>query len=197
MPYDSSLHYHTRRKQLQCSFLCYADCALHISEGIRIVLISGSVFLLVDHHLSKWKISNGCDLDVRYFVNRFLHKNHKGNKRYLSKCIEAPISCSSITRNDSFLPSNEQQNSAKLIYSVAPAMGHNQVQVAHSFITLPFFLEAWHGNSRIFSKFCRSARSVRADCNYFKFHNTKLVSWVLLDWIVWVSKSNIYSCIFK
>lgn len=91
------------------------------------MLFSGSVFSLLDHHLRKWKTYHGRGLDMRFVVNRSFWENLKGNKRYFSKRVGAPICCSTANRSDSFLPSNEQLSDARLIYSVAPAMGHNQV----------------------------------------------------------------------
>ncbi|RYR66196.1 hypothetical protein Ahy_A03g012168 isoform A [Arachis hypogaea] len=59
-------------------------------------------------------------LRIRVSGNRLFRKN--GNK-----CSGAgSISCSAGARNDDFLPSINQLSDARLIYSVASSMGHNQ-----------------------------------------------------------------------
>ncbi|XP_028798406.1 histone deacetylase 14-like isoform X2 [Neltuma alba] len=113
---------------------------------------SGSVFFLVGHQLSKWKAYNGCNLDSRFFVSRFFHKNQKGNKKFISKCIGVPISCSAAIRSGSFIPSKEQLNDARLIYSVAPAMGHNQESHPESHLRVPAIVNALE-DMKLTSKF--------------------------------------------
>ncbi|KAK4264736.1 hypothetical protein QN277_025869 [Acacia crassicarpa] len=103
---------------------------------------SGSVFFLVGHQLSKWKTYNGCNLDTGFFGSRFLHTNQKDNKRCISKFFGVPMFCSASIRSDSFIPSKEQLSNARLIYSVAPAMGHNQESHPESHFRVPAIVNA-------------------------------------------------------
>ncbi|KAK7358816.1 hypothetical protein VNO77_00756 [Canavalia gladiata] len=97
----------------------------------------GNVFFLVGHHV----------LDTRVFDNRWFRKNQKG--------FGASISCSAHVRNDSFLPSIEQLSDARLIYSVAPSMGHNQESHPESHFRVPAIVDALE-EMKLTPKFCGS-----------------------------------------
>ncbi|KAJ1405043.1 Ureohydrolase domain superfamily [Sesbania bispinosa] len=101
---------------------------------------SGNAFFLVGHHVSKWESgSNGSDLNARIFDNRFFRKNQRG----LKKCLGASITCSSGgVRDGSSLPSIEQLSDARVIYSVAPSMGHNQESHPESHFRVPSIVNA-------------------------------------------------------
>ncbi|KAG5029825.1 hypothetical protein AAZX31_05G180000 [Glycine max] len=75
---------------------------------------SGNAFFLVGHHV----------LDIRVF-----RKNQR--------CFRASISCSAV-RNGSI----EQLSDARLIYSVAPSMGHNQESHPESHFRVPAIVNA-------------------------------------------------------
>ncbi|RDX62330.1 Histone deacetylase 14, partial [Mucuna pruriens] len=78
-----------------------------------IVIASGSAFFLVGHHV----------LDIRV-------------------CFGANISCSGGVRNDFFVPSIQQLSDARVIYSVAPSMGHNQESHPESHFRVPAIVNA-------------------------------------------------------
>ncbi|KAI4317091.1 hypothetical protein L6164_024997 [Bauhinia variegata] len=104
-------------------------------------LLSGDVFFLVGHHLGKWKTGNRFDSGVVFFGNRLFRKNQRVGKRYLSKCRGAPITCLTGIKNLSSVSSNEQLSDARLIYSVAPAMGHNQEAHPESHFRVPAIVD--------------------------------------------------------
>jgi len=76
----------------------------YVSDDLKLCLWCGitgkSIFLLNHHDVNKWK-----------------NQRHNGVK----KCLGASIYCSTD------VPSIQQLSHARLIYSVAPSMGHNQV----------------------------------------------------------------------
>ncbi|XP_057747768.1 histone deacetylase 14, chloroplastic isoform X1 [Arachis stenosperma] len=75
-------------------------------------------------------------LRIRVSGNRLFRKN--GNK-----CSGAgSISCSAGARNDDFLPSINQLSDARLIYSVASSMGHNQESHPESHFRVPAIVDA-------------------------------------------------------
>ncbi|CAJ2676834.1 unnamed protein product [Trifolium pratense] len=84
-----------------------------------------SLFLLGNHHyhVNNWKSS--CQLEETV---RFLHNNHKRHKK-----------CSPIR---SSLPSIDQLINARVIYSVAPSMGHNQEAHPESHFRVPAIVNA-------------------------------------------------------
>ncbi|KAI5384168.1 histone deacetylase 14, chloroplastic [Lathyrus oleraceus] len=97
---------------------------------------SGNAFFLVGHHVSRWKRNyNGCELETRRFRN-----NHRD--RGVKKCLGASICCSSHVPNGSSLPSIEQLSNARVIYSVAPSMGHNQESHPESHFRVPAIAKA-------------------------------------------------------
>lgn len=92
----------------------------------RNVLVLGNMFL-VWRHLYKWKSLDRIDMDGKFFGDQFFLKNLIRGRRHFSRSIGASISCSNGIGNDLYIPSNKEVTNAKLIYAVAPAMGHNQV----------------------------------------------------------------------
>jgi hypothetical protein len=69
----------------------------------------------------------------KFCGDQFFLKNWTRGRRYFSRSIGTSISCSNGIGNDPYIPSNEKVTNAKLIYAVAPAMGHNQVYLAEYF----------------------------------------------------------------
>ncbi|CAI8619145.1 unnamed protein product [Vicia faba] len=98
---------------------------------------SGNGFFLLGHHVSRWKRSyNGRELETRLF------RNNRRNRGGVKKCLGASINCSSNASNGSSLPSIEQLSNARVIYSVAPSMGHNQESHPESHFRVPAIVKA-------------------------------------------------------
>lgn len=106
------------------------DYTLNISQSsnLSFTFVVGNLLFLACRNLCKWKNHDRFGSDLRFVRNNSsLQKNIKSRKRYSSKINSASISCSNNVGNDSNGFSTAQLNEAKVIYCVAPAMGHNQV----------------------------------------------------------------------
>ncbi|CAI9758337.1 unnamed protein product [Fraxinus pennsylvanica] len=81
-------------------------------------------YFQVRHHMYRWtKKYHKFGSNVN---NRFLKKNVKLEKAYSSKKSRGSVYCLNNPENDPCVPSETQLLNAKVIYSVAPAMGHNK-----------------------------------------------------------------------
>lgn len=98
---------------------------------IAIVTVLGNALFLVRKHLCKWKNHSRFDLDEKFVRDRILNKSWRG-RRCFSEKAETPISCSNGTGEDPFIPVNKKLSDARVIYAVAPAMGHNKVPLSWS-----------------------------------------------------------------
>lgn len=78
-------------------------------------------------HLCKWKSHTWVHFDTRFLENRFLNKNLRSVRACISKRID--VCCSNATGNDPCVTTEENLTDARVIYAVAPAMGHNQVRL--------------------------------------------------------------------
>ncbi|KAL2342909.1 hypothetical protein Fmac_004194 [Flemingia macrophylla] len=99
---------------------------MHLHTLARSTPSFGNAFFLVGHRV----------LDIRVCDNNN-SSLHKGQR-----CFRASISCSSGARNESFVPSIEQLRDARVIYSVAPSMGHNQESHPESHFRVPAIVNA-------------------------------------------------------
>lgn len=108
--------------QLCCGIgiLDYQNWNLNVSQSLKCACVAGNAFFLVGHRVLDMRRSNGCLF--------------RKNRRW----VGASISCSGV-RND--LPSIEQLSDARVIYSVAASMGHNQVYI-------PTLDLCWKGSTR-------------------------------------------------
>ncbi|CAK8579000.1 unnamed protein product [Lathyrus sativus] len=107
---------------------------------------AGSAPFRVSHHVSRWKRSySGRELETRRFRN-----NHRD--RSMKKRLRASINCSSDVPNGSSLPSIEQLSNARVIYSVASSMGHNQESHPESHFRVPAIVKALE-EKKLTSKF--------------------------------------------
>lgn len=98
-------------------------------EQILLVLL-GNALLLVRRRLCGWKkIHTRFGLDVGPLRSTSYHKNLRNGSGCFSKRRDITISCSAGVDKDSYVPSNEKLTDARVIYAVAPAMGHNRVQL--------------------------------------------------------------------
>ncbi|XAR73163.1 Histone deacetylase [Bertholletia excelsa] len=95
----------------------------------------------VQNHLNEWKNLPTFGWDYRAAVHRCILKCRRTRRRYSSKGFRSSISCSTGLQ-DSFLPPSAQLADAKVIYSVAPAMGHNQESHPESNFRVPAIVTA-------------------------------------------------------
>lgn len=78
-------------------------------------------------HLYKWKSHYRIDADGKFLEHQFFPKNLRRERRFYARSIGASITCSNDIGKDPYVLSNVKISDARLIYAVAPAMGHNQV----------------------------------------------------------------------
>lgn len=103
---------------------------------------AGNVLFMVGCNLCKWKNHGGFGSDLRFAWNSSVQKKHlRSGKRSSSKINRASISCSSVG-NDFNASFNAQLNLARVIYCVAPAMGHNQDSHPESHLRVPAIVSA-------------------------------------------------------
>lgn len=87
--------------------------------------LAGDVLYQVKHQICMWKKHFIYGL---YNQNRSLKNNLKALKSYSSQKKRGSICCLSSPENNNFLLSGKELLGGKVIYTVAPAMGHNKVQ---------------------------------------------------------------------
>lgn len=85
--------------------------------------VIGSIVLRVQNHVCTWKNHYMPNFGKK---NRFSLKHWRLENGCYSKNPRGLV-CYSSAQNDPMLPSGAETQNAKVIYSVAPAMGHNQV----------------------------------------------------------------------
>uniref|UniRef100_A0A2N9J7K8 Histone deacetylase domain-containing protein n=1 Tax=Fagus sylvatica TaxID=28930 RepID=A0A2N9J7K8_FAGSY len=69
--------------------------------------------------------------------DQFLPKNFRRGRKCFSRSIGASISCSNGIGKDLYVASDERITNARVIYAVAPAMGHNQESHPESNFRVP------------------------------------------------------------
>ena len=99
----------------------------HMFQEHVLVLVLGNAMLLVRRHLCNWKNHIRFGLDAKHFRNSFVNKNLRSGIRVFVKRNDISISCSASNGKELFIHGNEKLKDARVIYAVAPAMGHNQV----------------------------------------------------------------------
>nr|XP_023899914.1 histone deacetylase 14-like [Quercus suber] len=113
------------------------------NEDQIIVFVLGNVLFFVRHHLYKWKSPIRIDVDGKFVGGQFSPKKLRSGRRCFSRSIGgASISCSNSMGKDLYVPSNEKITNARLIYAVAPAMGHNQESHPESNFRVPAIVNA-------------------------------------------------------
>ncbi|PQP91789.1 histone deacetylase 14 isoform X1 [Prunus yedoensis var. nudiflora] len=104
--------------------------------------LAGNALFLARQHLCKWKNHSRFDLEAKFVRNRILNKSLRRGRRCLSEKREASISCSTGTGEDPLIPVNKKLSDARVIYAVAPAMGHNQESHPESHFRVPAIVNA-------------------------------------------------------
>ncbi|PIM99389.1 putative histone deacetylase [Handroanthus impetiginosus] len=84
---------------------------------------AGDAFYQVGHHICSWKKHYIYGFDNK---NGSLEKNVKPLKAYFSQKKRGSVCCLQSPETSPCLPSKKELLSGKVIYSVAPAMGHNK-----------------------------------------------------------------------
>ena len=90
----------------------------------------GNMLFFVRRHLYKWKSHNRNSMNGKPVGDQFFPKNFRRGRKCFSRSIGASISCSNGIGKDLYVASDERITNARVIYAVAPAMGHNQVYLA-------------------------------------------------------------------
>ncbi|KAG5529029.1 hypothetical protein RHGRI_029635 [Rhododendron griersonianum] len=98
--------------------------------------------LLVQNHICKWQNHPRFGSGARIPGHGCILKHIRSSKSYSSKSFGASISCSTGVDKDFFLPPISQLAEAKMIYSVAPAMGHNKESHPESHFRVPAIVSA-------------------------------------------------------
>ena len=90
----------------------------------------GNVLLLARQRFCSWKNHERFDLDAIFARDGVLYKSLGRGRRCFPKDTEASSSYSNGTGENPYVPVNTKLSDARVIYAVAPAMGHNQVYSA-------------------------------------------------------------------
>ncbi|CBI37522.3 hypothetical protein VitviT2T_005957 [Vitis vinifera] len=96
---------------------------------------TGSLVLLVQHNVCKLKNHGRFGSDTKFSGDGYFRKHLKSGRRYFSKSRGPFVSCSLV-------PSTSELSDARVIYCVAPAMGHNQESHPESNFRVPAIVSA-------------------------------------------------------
>ncbi|XP_031281867.1 histone deacetylase 14-like isoform X2 [Pistacia vera] len=94
---------------------------------------TGNVLSLMKHHVCKWRSHNQSGMDLTFLRDRRFGKHPTCGRKYLTKSNEGSVSCSLNEGNNQ----DFKLSDARVIYSVAPAMGHNQESHPESHFRVP------------------------------------------------------------
>ncbi|OMP08590.1 Histone deacetylase superfamily, partial [Corchorus capsularis] len=87
---------------------------------------AGNVMFLVRNNVVKWKSHRRFSLNTALLGRGCFCKPSIARKKAYSKGIKTSVSCSYSTEESNSLPSLKQLSDARVIYAVAPALGHNK-----------------------------------------------------------------------
>ncbi|XWS33142.1 hypothetical protein CRYUN_Cryun22dG0053300 [Craigia yunnanensis] len=103
---------------------------------------AGTAIFLLRNHVLKWKNHNRFTLNTKPSGHGRFCKHSKSGKKCFSKNIKTSVSCSySTAKNDTF-PSIKQLTDVRVIYAVAPALGHNKESHPESSARVPAIVTA-------------------------------------------------------
>lgn len=97
---------------------------------------------LVQNHIRKWQNNPRFGSGAQIVGHGRILKHMRSSKRYSSKSFGAHICCSTGVEKDFILPPITQLAETKVIYSVAPAMGHNKESHPESHFRVPAIVSA-------------------------------------------------------
>ncbi|KAJ9177825.1 hypothetical protein P3X46_012996 [Hevea brasiliensis] len=98
--------------------------------------------VLAIQNLLKWKKYKRLDFGTVFVKGRRLEKHAVSWREHCTERIGASISCSHSFNKDTNLPSIQELTNARVIYSVAPALGHNQESHPESHLRVPAIVSA-------------------------------------------------------
>ncbi|XP_020534435.1 histone deacetylase 14 isoform X2 [Jatropha curcas] len=100
------------------------------------------LFSAIQSDPCKWKNCQRIDVSTEFVRHRHFQKQAIVWRKHCSKSIGASISCSYSFEKDPNLPSIQKLTDARVMYSVAPAMGHNQEAHPESHLRVPAIVSA-------------------------------------------------------
>ncbi|KAK9950124.1 hypothetical protein M0R45_005626 [Rubus argutus] len=104
--------------------------------------LAGNVLLLARKRFCSWKSHERFDLDGIFARDGVLYKSLGRGRRCFSKNTEASSSYANGTGENPYVPLNTKLSDARVIYAVAPAMGHNQESHPESHFRVPAIVQA-------------------------------------------------------
>ncbi|KAM5577808.1 histone deacetylase 14 [Rosa sericea] len=104
--------------------------------------LAGNVLFLARQRFCNWKSPERLHLDAIFATDGILYKNLRRGRGCFSKTTEASSSFSNGTEESPFIPVNTKPSDARIIYAVAPAMGHNQEAHPESHFRVPAIVQA-------------------------------------------------------
>lgn len=103
---------------------------------------AGTLMFLVRNHVVKWKNHNRFTFDTTPSGHgRFCKHSISGKKCFL-KNIKTSVACSYSSEKNDTLPSVKELTDARVIYAVAPALGHNKESHPESSARVPAIVTA-------------------------------------------------------
>ncbi|XP_022774749.1 histone deacetylase 14-like isoform X2 [Durio zibethinus] len=103
---------------------------------------AGTVMFLVRNHELKWKNHNRFSLNTKLLGDGHFCKHSISGRKCFSKNIRSSVSCSYSTEKNDTLPSVKQLSDARVIYAVAPALGHTKESHPESSARVPAIVTA-------------------------------------------------------
>ncbi|XP_022773809.1 histone deacetylase 14-like isoform X2 [Durio zibethinus] len=103
---------------------------------------AGTVMFLVRNHELKWKNHNRFSLNTKLLGDGRFCKHSISGRKCFSKNIRSSVTCSYSTEKNDTLPSVKQLSDARVIYAVAPALGHTKESHPESSARVPAIVTA-------------------------------------------------------
>ncbi|KAL9462471.1 hypothetical protein AB3S75_000472 [Citrus x aurantiifolia] len=106
-------------------------------QMLKLPTFAGNLFSLMSHHVRQWKTQNQFNFDTKLLGHRHLWKYSSLQRKNLIKNKRGFI-CSYTAEKEL----NLQLSDARVIYGVAPALGHNQESHPESHLRVPAIVSA-------------------------------------------------------
>ncbi|XP_024178092.1 histone deacetylase 14 isoform X2 [Rosa chinensis] len=104
--------------------------------------LAGNVLFLARQRFCNWRSPERLHLDAIFATDGILYKNLRRGRGCFSKTTEASSSFSNGTGESPYILVNTKPSDARIIYAVAPAMGHNQEAHPESHFRVPAIVQA-------------------------------------------------------
>ncbi|XP_031387437.1 histone deacetylase 14 [Punica granatum] len=108
----------------------------------RPLTLSGRMLFMAQHQPFKRYHCLKPPSNIKILGHRCLWKQSRGGRRYVSQPSGIRIQCADGANEDSHKASNKELMDARVIYSVATAMGHNQESHPESHLRVPAIVDA-------------------------------------------------------